>query len=270
MKNKLEVLVNSRLFNNFILILIVLNSLSLGIETFVISEKGTMVLETFNWVCIAVFIVEILIKLRVSGGKFFKSGWNIFDVIIIGVSILPEVSFLSSARVLRLLRIFKVFRATRVISKIGKLRKIVQALLCALPSIGWTMVLLAIIYYIFAVIGTNLYNVIAPEYFGDLWKSFYTLFQITMADDLGNISRPIMDVAPSAAMYFISFIVLATILVLNVIIGIVVDSIEEVKQQEEREEFGIEGKDIYEELENLEKQINLIKDMIIEKEKNAR
>jgi len=267
MRDSIRNIANSNVFNNFILILIILNAITLGVETFNLSPKVEAALSDFNWFCIAIFVVEILLKLIADGKEFFKSGWNIFDVIIVGISVLPEIKFLSSARVLRLLRVLKVFRATRIVSKIGKLRKIIQALLCALPSIGWTLVLLAIIYYIFAVIGTNLYSNIAPEFFGDLWKSFYTLFQITMADDLGNISRPIIEAQPSAAMYFIAFVVLATILVLNVIIGIVVDSIEEVKKQNERDEISLENENVYEVIENLEKQVELLKTIVAEKTK---
>ena len=146
-----------------------------------------------------------------------------------------------------------------MIAKIDQLRHIVQALVCALPSIGWTLALLAVIFYIFAVIGTNLYRNIAPEYFGDLWSSFYTLFQITMADDLGNISRPIIQETASATIYFVLFVVMAIILVLNAIIGIVVDSIDEVKKQAEKEALLANSEGLYKELEEREKNFPLEK-----------
>ena len=178
----------------------------------------------------------------------------------------PEIAFFSSARVLKFLRVLKVFRATRVIAKIDQLRHIVQALVCALPSIGWTLALLAVIFYIFAVIGTNLYRNIALEYFGDLWSSFYTLFQITMADDLGNISRPIIQETASATIYFVLFVVIATILVLNVIIGIVVDSIDEVKKQAENEALFANSYGLDKELEELEEKISIIKEQLLKKD----
>ena len=132
--------------------------------------------------------MEIVLKLYAYGVDFFKDGWNIFDTVIVLVSIMPMITFLSSMRAFRIFRMFRALRALRMLKRLEKLRVIVQALIRALPSVGWVVVLLAIIYYIFAVIGTNLFAQISPDYFGTLWESLYTLFQITMADDLGNIS----------------------------------------------------------------------------------
>ncbi len=271
MREKVRALVDSKLFTGGIFALILLNTVSLGVETFALSAAAEQALSILNIVCICIFTVEILLKLYAYGGSFFKDGWNIFDTVIVLMSILPMVSFLSSARVFRIFRLFRALRALRAIrvaERLEKLRVIVQALLGALPSVGWAFVLLTIIYYVYAVIGTNLYSDLAPEYFGNLWRSLYTLFQTTMADDLGNVSRPLVEASVGAAFYFVSFVVLSAILVLNVIVGVVVDSMAEIKknrQRAEHEEAGTE--DLMEEIEKLEEQLEHVKSLIASREK---
>lgn len=268
MTEALKKIVEARWFLVFINTLIVLNALVLGIETFDISERTYHYLMLFDKFCIAVFVIEILMKLIVQRKAFFKNGWNIFDVIVVGASILPEIMFISSARVLRILRIFRVLRVTRLVGHIKSLRTIVLALLESLPSIGWTCVLLALIYYIYAIIGTSLFCEIAPEFFGNLWRSLYTLFQITMADDLGNISRPIIAADGIGVIYFVTFIAISAILVLNIIVGVVVDSVAEVKKQTETEEIK-ETSDLKKELDKLEEQIRVVKLLLEEEEEKG-
>ena len=239
-------------FTTSIFILIVLNSVSLGFETMELSAAANNALTMFNNVCIAIFIVEILLKLYAYGKDFFKDGWNIFDVIIVVVSILPMITFLSSMRSLRIFRMFRAFRALRIMQRLNKLRVIVQALLSALPSVAWVVVLLLIIYYVFAVIGTNLFAELSPEYFGTLGRSAYSLFQITMADDIGDISRPLLASGFGAVLYFVSFVALSTILVLNVIVGVVVDSVAEIKKSAQNKNA---NKDLIKEIQNLGKKV---------------
>lgn len=235
MKERVKAFVESHVFTTLIFVLILLNTVSLGIETFQLTPNVSRVLSIFNTVCISVFVLEIVLKLYAYGVDFFKDGWNIFDTVIVLVSIMPMIAFLSSMRAFRIFRMFRALRALRMLKRLEKLRVIVQALIRALPSVGWVVVLLAIIYYIFAVIGTNLFAKISPDYFGTLWESLYTLFQITMADDLGNISRPLVQTGIGAVIYFVSFVVLSAILVLNVIVGVVVDSMAEIKKADQEE-----------------------------------
>jgi voltage-gated sodium channel len=200
---------------------------------------------------------------------------------------MPMITFLSSMRAFRIFRMFRALRALRMMKRLEKLRVIVQALLSALPSVGWVVVLLLIIYYVYAVIGTNLFSTIAPDTFGTLWESLYTLFQITLADDLGEISRPLLASSGiSAVIYFVSFVILSAILVLNVIVGVVVDSVSEIKnatakkeqQKEDRREdvekaLGIKHKnkeqasDLLQEIHNLEQQLERVKSLIAVEEK---
>ena len=285
MKEKVKVFVESGIFTTAIFVLIALNTISLGIETFTLPENISSALSTFNTVCLVIFIIEILLKLYAYGVNFFKDGWNIFDTFIVLVSIMPMITFLSSMRAFRIFRIFRALRALRMMKRLEKLRVIVQALLGALPSVAWVVVLLMIIYYVYAVIGTNLFSTVAPDTFGTLWDSLYTLFQITLADDLGQISRPLLASSGlSAVVYFVTFVILSAVLVLNVIVGVVVDSVSEIKnaskeeahkkhhKKDHREDvhraLGIEYKDkkeatdLLEEIHNLEQQLERVKGLI--------
>ena len=235
-REKIKLFVESKVFTTIIFILIVLNTISLGVETFVLPDNVMHMLNIFNYVCIAIFILEIVLKLIAYGWNFFKDGWNLFDTFIVIVSVLPMITFFSSVRTFRIFRMFRALRALRVMKRLEKLRIIVQALLSALPSVAWVVLLLLLIYYIFAVIGTNLFAELSPDYFGTLWRSAYTLFQITLADDLGNISRPLLSGGIGPVIYFVSFVALSTILVLNVIVGVVVDSVAEIKKSSQRKE----------------------------------
>jgi len=262
MRSRATAIVNSKPFTRGILILIILNSITLGIETFTIPPQAHLVLAYFNWFCTIVFIIEIILKCIAYKAAFLKDGWNIFDVIIIGLSILPEIAFFSSARILRILRVFKVFRTTRLIGHIENLQNVIQAMLHALPSIGWTVGILMIVYYVYAVMGTNLYAVISPDYFGNLWISFYTLFQITMGDEIGGITRFIIAQDPAATLYFVSFMIIAVMLILNLIIGVIVNSIEEMRQMRKKEERMQNANDLEKEIDKLEEQLILVREML--------
>ncbi|MCP4460551.1 MAG: ion transporter [Cytophagales bacterium] len=175
-------------------------------ETFpvVMQDYGVMI-DAFDLVILAMFTIEITLKIFIYRVKFFTSAWNVFDFVIIAVSILPAAGSFSIFRALR------IIRTLRLLKNLPKLKLIIESLLKSIPSIGWIAVLLSIVYYIFAVIGVNLFSIPDPERFGDLWKSLYTLFQIMTLESWSSaIARPIMDGVPYAAFYFVSFILIAT------------------------------------------------------------
>jgi voltage-gated sodium channel len=232
-KESIRSFVECKAFRATIFLLILLNTISLGLETFLLHDPLNRALDIFNSICTLIFVLEILLKLFAYGRTFFKDGWNIFDTVIVMISILPIVKVLS---VMRLFRVFRVFRALRMMKQLNKLHVIVQALIGALPSVGWVVVLLIIIYYVFAVIGTNLFSELSPGYFGTLWESLFTLLQLTLADDLGVITRELLRNGIGAVIYFVSFVVITTILMLNVIVGIVVDSVSEIKNAQQKKE----------------------------------
>jgi len=219
-------------FQNFITFIIVINSLLIGMETFpaVMQDYGVMI-DAFDLVILSMFTIEITLKIFIYRGKFFTSAWNVFDFVIIAVSILPAAGSFSIFRALR------IIRTLRLLKNLPKLKLIIESLLHSIPSIGWIAVLLCIVYYIFAVVGVNLFGVLYPEYFGDLWKAFFTLFQIMTLESWSSaIARPIMDGVPFSAFYFVSFILIATYTTLNIFIAIVVNTMNEISLKELQEE----------------------------------
>ncbi|MDR2198200.1 MAG: ion transporter [Deltaproteobacteria bacterium] len=210
--------------STFVLIVILVNAAVLGLETSpAIHKRFGFLLSLVDHICLAVFCVELIMKMICERFRFFLSSWNIFDFIIVGISVAPGAGHLSVLRSLRILR------AMRLITKLPKLRVIVESIIHALPSIGWITVLLVIIFYIFAVLSTTLFGRSFPDFFGDIGESMFTLFQLLTLDSWStDVSRPVMKEFPYAYLVFIPFILISSFIVLNVFIGVIVNSIHEV------------------------------------------
>lgn len=242
---KLRGLVDSSAFQNAILIIIAINSIIMGLQTskaITGTAHGAMILDVLDYICLGIFIVEILLKLIAYGGKFFTDGWNWFDVAVIVCSLVSGLAFL---KVLRVFRVFRVFRslkalkglkAMRLVSRLDKLRMIIGAIGKSIPGISWTAILLLLIYYIFALIGVTLFGEAFPEWFGNIGRAIYTLFQVMTLESWSmGISRPVMEAFGWAWVYFVPFVLISSFVVMNVVVGIVVNSISEVQEQLSKE-----------------------------------
>jgi len=209
---------------SFIIGLIVVNAITLGLETVpAIHHNAGAYLHILDQAILAVFVLEIVIKLYATGWRFFTNGWNIFDFLIVGIALVPAASALSILRTLR------IFRVLRLINKIPRLRLIVEAMLHAIPSIGWLSLMLILIFYIFAVIGTMLFGASFPEWFGGLGPTSYTLFQVMTLESWSmGIARPVIAVYPYAPLFFIPFILIATYTMLNLFIAVVVSTMQSI------------------------------------------
>ncbi len=251
--------------SNFILFVIILNSILLGIMTdSVIMAKYGRVLEITCNICVYIFTVELLIKLFIYKKEFFKDGWNIFDFVIVAISWMPTGGAFSSFRVFRILR---ALRTLRLITQLERLRIIVQAIIASIPNVAWASVLLLIIFYIFAIMGTNLFASEFPAWFGSIGKSMYTLFQVMTLESWSmGISRPVMDVYSWAWCYFVPFILISSFVVMNVIVGVVVNAISEISEdikKNKREKYLIENKNsLQTELDKLKAQISIVEELI--------
>lgn len=237
----LRKIVDSSVFQGIILFVIVFNSVIMGIETIRdLSDSALSVLATINMVCLIIFIVEIIVKLLAYGLDYFKDPWNWFDVIIVGVSMASGLAFMSAFRAMRVLRVLKslkALRGTKLIGHVRKLQIIIDAIVKSIPSIGWTGVLLLLIYYIFALIGVNLFGEAFPDWFGTIGKAMYTLFQVMTLESWSmGISRPVMAEFSYAWAYFVPFVLLSSFVVMNVVVGIVVNAISEVAAASAEEE----------------------------------
>ena len=231
MREKIRSLVESSLFERFILIVILLNTIDLGLETspYLIEHYG-LALEVANIVFIAIYLVEMLLKLYAWRGAYFKNGWNIFDFCIVLVSLMPTAGVFSGVRIVRILRVLRTLRALRLVSGIKQLRKIVQAVISSLPGIGWTGVLMLLVYYVYAIIGIHLFREAAPELFGGFPESFVTLFSLTTMEGWQDTVFPFTEANPWNWLYFLTFLVISSFILLNLVVGIVVDNIDEMSR----------------------------------------
>ena len=240
-------------FTRFIIGLIVINAVILGLETSerMVSTAGP-VLKMLNAAILVVFVVEIVLKLLAFGPRFFRSGWNIFDFLIVSISLMPATGPLEILRALRILRVL------RLLSQVPKLRVIIESLMRALPGMGWTALLLLLVFYVFAVMGTMLFGETFPEYWGNLALSLFSLFQImTLESWSSGVARPMMEVYPWIWVYFVPFILVSSFMVLNLFIAIIVTATQSIhadEEEEQRQELLTELRAINQRLERLEAQ----------------
>ncbi len=221
--------IESNRIQNLIIAIIIFNAITLGLETFeyVKQNAGTLMLN-IERVVLTIFVIEILTKLYAFGFRFFRNGWNVFDFIIVGIALVPASGPFAILRALRILRIL------RLLTKVDRLRHIVESLMRAIPSIGWIALLLSMVFYIFAVMGTELFGRSFPETFGHLGRSLFSLFQIMTLESWSMaVARPVMEVYPYAWLYFVSFILITAFTVLNLFIGIIVSTMQEKHYEEE-------------------------------------
>jgi voltage-gated sodium channel len=218
--------IESHPIQNAIIAVIFLNAITLGMETSpAIMQAFGPTLRTLEATVLTIFVIEILLKLVAFGPGFFRSGWNNFDFIIVGISILPAAGPLAVLRTLRILR------ALRLVRTLPRLRMIVEAVLRVLPDMGWVFLLLTVVFYVFGVVGTNLFRESFPEFFGDLGRTMFTLFQVMTLESWSmGVARPVMAVHPWAWIYFVAFVLTASFIVLNLVIGVVVNAFQGVMQ----------------------------------------
>jgi voltage-gated sodium channel len=216
----------------FLIILIIVNAIILGLETD--HEVMAAVGQELLWVdhvILWIFIAELFLLITARGWRFFTDAWSIFDFIVIAIALIPATGSLSVLRALRVLRIL------RLINKIDSMRRVVSALLGSLPGLGSVFGLIMIIFYVSGVIATNTFGSAFPERFGSLTSSFYTLFQVmTLEGWSEDIARPVMEVYPSAWIFFLVFIFIATFIVVNLFVAVIVDSINSAKGEAEHEQ----------------------------------
>ncbi|QYU66225.1 ion transporter [Leptolyngbya sp. 15MV] len=222
-------IVLSPLFQRVVIGLILLNAVTLGLETSAsVMERVGGVLVTLDRILLVLFTLEVAFRIYAFGGRFFRDPWGLFDLAIIAIAWLPATGPLSALRALRILRVL------RLISVVPSLRHVVEAMLHALPGMGSIVLLMGLIFYVFAVMATKLYAEILPERFGTIGLSLYTLFQMMTLESWSEANvRPILAQQPLAWMFFVPFILIATFVVLNLFIGVIVDSIQTLRAERE-------------------------------------
>ncbi|MDQ8185010.1 ion transporter [Pelagicoccus sp. SDUM812002] len=202
---------------------ILFNAILMGMETspYLMSSFGST-LKLLDKICLAYFVAEIVTKLSVYRLSFWRNGWNCFDFAVVAIALTP------GAGIWGVLRSLRVLRVLRLLTVIPQLRKVVAAFMHAIPGLAGVIALMSIFYYTFGVLVTTLFAEAFPDWFGSLGKSFYTLFQIMTLESWSmGIVRPVMETFPWAWAIFIPFIVVATFTILNLFIGIIVSTMQE-------------------------------------------
>lgn len=215
-------LVEHRSFQRFVIALIVFNAVTLGLET---SERMEAsyggLLHVLDRATLAVFVLELLLRFYGYGWRFFRDPWSIFDVLVIGVALVPAAGPLSVLRTLRVLRVL------RLVSAVPSMRRVVGGLLAAVPGMASVASLLALVIFVAGVMATKLFGGIAPVYFGDLGTTLFTLFQIMTGEAWPDVAREVMAQAPLAWIFFVVYILVSSFAVLNLFIAVVVSGMED-------------------------------------------
>ena len=222
LRAKARALVEHRSFQRFVIALIVFNAVTLGLET---SERMEAsyggLLHVLDRATLAVFVLELLLRFYGYGWRFFRDPWSIFDVLVIGVALVPAAGPLSVLRTLRVLRVL------RLVSAVPSMRRVVGGLLAAVPGMASVASLLALVIFVAGVMATKLFGGIAPVYFGDLGTTLFTLFQIMTGEAWPDVAREVMAQAPLAWIFFVVYILVSSFAVLNLFIAVVVSGMED-------------------------------------------
>ncbi|MBX3497654.1 MAG: ion transporter [Parvibaculum sp.] len=228
LRARVAALVERPLFQHFVTAVILVNAVTLGLETSASAMQAAgPLLIALDRIALSIFVVELALKLYARRWRFFTDGWNVFDFIIVGIALVPAAGPFSVLRALRILRVL------RLLSVVPSLRKVIASLIGALPGMGSIIAVLFLVFYVGAVLATKLFGASFPDWFGTIGGSMYSLFQIMTLESWSmGIVRPVMEVYPYAWIFFVPFIVMTSFMVLNLFIAIIVNSMQALHEEE--------------------------------------
>jgi len=221
-------------FERFIIAVILISAVLIGMETStgILDQYGHWI-EWGNRLVLAIFIIEAALKIYAVSpkiGDYFREGWNIFDFTIILLALIP-----STGELAMLARLARLLRVLRLISAIPELRLIVATLMRSIPSMANVMLLMSVIFYIYAVAGQQLFHAHDPEHWGNLGISLLTLFRIVTLEDWTDLMYTAMAMHPLSWIYFVSFVIMGTFVIINLFIAVVINNLDEAKQERLKE-----------------------------------
>lgn len=252
LRDKVAAFLETAAVRNLIIAVILFNAVILGLETSdpVMAAAGPLILF-LDAACLAVFVVELALKLFALGGRFFRSGWNIFDFLIVAIALVPAAHTFSVLRALRILRLL------RVLSVAPALRRVVEGFIRAVPGMGSVFLLMTMIFYIGSVMATKLFGDAFPDWFGSLGDSAYTLFQVMTLESWSmGIVRPVMQAFPYAWLFFVPFIMVTTFAVVNLLVGLIVNSMQDAHGQESEARTDVYRDEVLARLRAIEEKLN--------------
>ena len=214
---------NSKFFNTLVISVIIASALYAGVSSYneIIPADYVFLLQVFDYSITIFFTIEILIRIFAERSlvNFFKDGWNVFDFLIVSISLIP-IGGAESIFVARLLRIVRILR---IITVVPAFRHIIDSLIKTIPRVGFIALLMFIFIYIWGAIGTLFFDDIDPERWGNIGVAMLTLVQVATYDDWAAVMRELIVVYPVAWIYFVSFIIVNAVVLLNMVIGVIVD-----------------------------------------------
>ena len=224
-------------FEKTIILLIIFNAIILGLETFAaIAARYGDLMHTLNKIILGVFVLEALVKITSVApryGRYFGNGWNLFDFSVVVLSLVPASGeYATIARMARLLRVM------RLVSTLPELRLIVATLVRSIPGMANVILLLMIVFYMYAIAGFHLFHEHDPTHWGSLGLSLLTLFRVLTLEDWTDVMYTAMELNDSAWIFFVSFVVVATFVVINLFIAVVINNLEEAKKEHAAEDLG--------------------------------
>lgn len=216
---------SNRLFELFIILVIIASALLIGVKTYQLPSWVKPLLDGLDLLITLIFLVEISIRFLGEPQKraFFRNGWNVFDTLIVFISLIP-IDDTDSALVARLVRVFRVLR---MVSIVPELRLLLNSIISALPRLGYVAALIFIIFYIYAAAGSLFFDRINPELWGNISIAMLTLFRVMTFEDWTDVMYETMDVYSWSWIFYLTFIFLTTFAFLNMVIGIVVSVLDE-------------------------------------------
>jgi len=234
MKTLAKKIVAHVVFERFIIAVILISAVLIGMET------STAILDQYgHWISwgnrlvLVIFIAEAALKIYAVSprvGDYFREGWNVFDFTIILLALIP-----STGELAMLARLARLLRVLRLISAIPELRLIVATLMRSIPSMANVMILMSVIFYIYAVAGQQLFHAHDPEHWGNLGISLLTLFRIVTLEDWTDLMYTAMAMHPLSWIYFVSFVIMGTFVIINLFIAVVINNLDEAKQERLKE-----------------------------------
>jgi voltage-gated sodium channel len=237
--NRLWRIVESPFFTGFILVVIIANAVVLGLQTYeeIESRYGDL-LNLLNDLFLAIFVVELVLRIGAYGRRpreFFRDGWNVFDFVVIGVAFIPGIR--ESSTLLRLARLLRVVRVVRILPE---LRVLVTGVVRSLPPLGSMLLLTTVLLFVYGMVGWLLFGEEIPEDWGNIGRAMLSLFVLLTLEDFPRYMEAGMEVHPWSWIYFVTFVLITVFIVINVLIGIVLNSMEEARELERRSRLSVD------------------------------
>ena len=258
----LQTIERSRIFQSAVIFIIVLSAISIGAKTYDIAPFIERILSALDTTVTYFFLAEILLRFSACENKkrFFADGWNLFDTIIVIGSLIP----LQNAEAVLIGRLLRVFRVLRLVSVVPELRSLINALLKAIPRMGYIGLLMFIIFYIYGAIGSLFFAGIDETLWGDVSVAMLTLFRVATFEDWTDVMYATMAVHPLSWIFYLSFIFLTAFVFLNMMVGTILDVMTEEQDRETAEQAHKERHEMAEQLAQMQSQIEQMHSLIRE------